>query len=372
VHWKGVAGARGDTSWTFTQNVPFLVHLAAPAEAICSLDGHTFTHIDAGTDSGQNDLLFALKQGSSTVGWKAKAAIYYCTVREDETVMRDFVPVKRVPDGKPGMFDKANGVFYVNIGSGEFTPGPVVVPEGAGESGSLRFEVPEGATATCGVLLVGDVRVVKDGAGTLVMAKASQQYFGGTEIAAGTMKPGTSGLASPCGMEGITISAAAEGTIDFNGNANMQKYVYDLADGAKALNGGAAISSGAFTFTSFYTPVSTGAFTASLADGATIDLTEWDGEWPVSGVTAAVGTEESPTTVTLKVDAGSAKFRNLAKSKDAETGTSNGYLLTFCGARAEYTSFALNPASARSYRLIEDENGDLILAFLPGTALIIK
>ena len=372
VHWKGVAGAKGDTSWAFTQNVPFLVHLAAPAEAICSLDGHTFSHASAGADSGQNDLLFAMKQGSSTVGWKAKAAIYYCTIREDETVLRDFVPVKRIPDGKPGMFDKANGVFYVNNGTGEFTLGPVAVPEDAGESGSLRFEVPEGETATCNVLLAGDVRVVKDGAGTLVMAKASQMYFGGTEIAAGTMKPGTSGLALPCGMEGTTIFAAADGAVDFSGNAGMQKYVYDFADGAKALNGGAAISSGAFIFTSFHTPVSTGAFTASLSDGATLDLTEWDGEWPLSGVTAAAGTEESPAKVTLKVDIGSAKFRNLAKSRDAETGESNGYLLTFGGARAEHTAFELDPVSARGYRLIEDENGDLILAFTPGTTLIIK
>lgn len=372
VHWKGVAGAKGDTSWTFTQNVPFLVHLAAPVDAVCSLDGHTFTHPYTGTDSGQNDLLFAMKQGSSTVGWKAKAAIYYCTVREVETVMRDFVPVKRIPDGKPGMFDKANGVFYVNNGTGEFTPGPVSVPEGAGESGSLRFDVPEGETVTCNVLLVGDIKVVKDGAGTLEMAKASQMYFGGTEIAAGTMKPGTSGLALPCGMEGTTIFAAADGVIDFSGNTGMQKYVYDFADGAKALNGGAAISSGAFIFTSFHTPVSTGAFTASLSDGATLDLIEWDGEWPLSGVTAAAGMEESPTTVTLKVDMGSEKFKNLAKSRDAATGENNGYLLTFGGARTEYTAFELDPVSAKSYRLIEDENGDLILAFMPGTTFIIR
>ena len=286
----------------------------------------------------------------------------------------DDVPARRLPDGVLGLYDKNNGAFLVNSGSGSFTCGnvkselaldPVV-------GGELEVCAPEGQTVTISTVnITGSVKLVKTGLGTLVMAKA-QNYLNGTEVEAGTIKPSAANLATPYGAVGSKISATANGTIDFNGNANMQKYVYDLADGAKALNGGAAISSGAFTFTSFYTPVSTGAFTASLADGATIDLTEWDGEWPVSGVTAAVGTEESPTTVTLKVDAGSAKFRNLAKSKDAETGTSNGYLLTFGGARAEYTSFALNPASARSYRLIEDENGDLILAFLPGTALIIK
>lgn len=55
-------------------------------------------------------------------------------------------------------------------------------------NGSLRFEVSEGATATCNVLLVGDVKVVKAGAGTFIGAKSGQSYTGGTVVNAGLVK----------------------------------------------------------------------------------------------------------------------------------------------------------------------------------------
>ena len=152
----------------------------------------------------------------------------------------------------------------------------------------------------------------------------------------------------------------------------MQSYRYDFADGAKALNGGAAISSGAFTFTSFYTPVSTGAFTASLADGATLDLTEWNGSWPISNVTAPAGTAESPTAIAVKVDMDAETFRDLAMSRDAETGKNNGKLLSFGGARPADTTFVPDAVSANRCRFIADENGDIILAFRKGFVIIIK
>ena len=226
--------------------------------------------------------------------------------------------------------------------------------------------VADGGTRFCNVALTGGLKVVKEGEGTLLMDKTSQAYFGGTEIAAGVLKSG-SGLAQPCGVAGGWIVADASGAVDFNGNANMQSYRYDFADGAKALNGGAAISSGAFTFTSFYTPVSTGAFTASLADGATLDLTEWDGAWPISNVTAPAG-----TAVMVKVDMDAEGFRTLAMSRNAETGKNNGTLLSFGGARPADTAFVPDPVSANRCRFIEDENGDIILAFLRGFTLLIK
>ena len=226
---------------------------------------------------------------------------------------------------------------------------------------------PEGQTVTISTVnITGSVKLVKTGLGTLVMAKA-QNYLNGTEVEAGTIKPSAANLATPYGAVGSKISATENGTVDFNGNANMNKYVYEFADGAKALNGGAAISSGVFTFTSFYTPVTTGAFTASLADGATLDLTEWNGAWPIASVTAPAG-----ATVTVKVDMDDEKFRTLALSKDAETGKHNGKLLSFGGARPADTTFVPDAVSANRCRFIEDENGDVILEFLKGFTLFIR
>ena len=323
-------------------------------------NGYATSPIQNGTP--QTDSIFAIHQDGGT-GWWCNMKCYSCKVWEGTTLVRDFVPVRRKSDGVLGLLDLAHGNFYTNAGSGSFSAGETIVDVVGGE---LHVVVADGGIGFCNVALTGGLKVVKEGEGTLLMDKASQTYFGGTEIAAGVLKSG-SGLAQPCGVAGGWIVADESGTVDFNGNANMQSYRYDFADGAKALNGGAAISSGAFTFTSFYTPVSTGAFTASLADGATLDLTEWNGAWPIANVTAPAG-----ATVTVKVDMDAEGFRTLAKSKDAETGNNNGKLLSFGGTRPADTVFVPDAASANRCRFIEDENGDIILAFLRGFTLLIK
>ncbi len=189
-HWTGVAGAKGEqTSWSFTVNVPFLVHLDGAANATCSVDGHTFTHSKALTDSGYNDMLFCGRQGSTNPFFAAKTAIYYCTIKEGETVKRDFVAAKRLSDGVLGMLDKENGVFHTNTGSGTFIAGGYVVNAGAaafGSSGVLRIAVPAGTTLALDdmPLIVGDVKILKEGAGVLTYneATSSQKYFlGGYE-----------------------------------------------------------------------------------------------------------------------------------------------------------------------------------------------
>lgn len=52
--------------------------------------------------------------------------IYSCKIYENDELVRDFVPCYRVSDGKPGLYDLVNGVFYTNQGTGaDFTLGPV-------------------------------------------------------------------------------------------------------------------------------------------------------------------------------------------------------------------------------------------------------
>jgi hypothetical protein len=60
------------------------------------------------SDFGHTDYLFAMNN-NGTAGFQSKARIYWCVVREDEVAMRDFVPVKRRSDNKPGMLDRVAG-----------------------------------------------------------------------------------------------------------------------------------------------------------------------------------------------------------------------------------------------------------------------
>ncbi len=357
-------------SHTVTTSTIYDIHLDKSGACTATPEGGTAIALGSATQGGPltfTDFLFAINQNASAGGrspqFLTRAKLYSCKIFSGTTLVRDFVPVRRTSDGVLGLLDLAHGTFYTNAGTGSFSAGETIVDVVGGE---LHVVVADGGTGFCNVALTGGLKVVKEGEGTLLMDKASQTYFGGTEIAAGVLKSGA-GLAQPCGVAGGWIVADASGTVDFNGNANMQSYRYDFADGAKALNGGAAISSGAFTFTSFYTPVSTGAFTASLAGGATLDLTEWNGAWPISGVTAPAG-----ATVTVKVDMDAEGFRTLALSKDAETGKHNGKLLSFGGARPADTTFVPDAVSANRCRFIADENGDIILTFRKGFVIIIK
>ena len=54
--------------------------------------------------------------------------LYGLIIYEGNTIMRDFIPVRRKTDSKPGLFDKANGIFYTNAATSgnDFTLGPDV------------------------------------------------------------------------------------------------------------------------------------------------------------------------------------------------------------------------------------------------------
>lgn len=51
---------------------------------------------------------------------------YYLKIYEDDELVKDFVPVKRIYDDELGVYDRINNNFYVNNGTGEFTAGPEI------------------------------------------------------------------------------------------------------------------------------------------------------------------------------------------------------------------------------------------------------
>ncbi len=114
---------------------------------------------------------------------------------------------------------------------------------GAGLVGEVHIDVPAGATATNDkIALLGNVKLVKEGEGTLVVAKSNQSYVNGTEIVAGTAKA-TLGINAnkPWGLPdraSNTITIDAGGTLDVNG-------LYDYGHYGLILNGGTLANHGA-------------------------------------------------------------------------------------------------------------------------------
>lgn len=81
------------------------------------------TKTTTGTSTLTNNMY--LFGGNATNKYLASCKIFSCIIKdENNNLLRNFVPVKRNSDNKPGMYDLVNNVFYVNQGTGEFVMGP--------------------------------------------------------------------------------------------------------------------------------------------------------------------------------------------------------------------------------------------------------
>lgn len=81
--------------------------------------------------SGTNVKLGIFKLGETNNTWYNSSAwqtgkLYYYKLYDNGTLIRDFIPVKRISDNEYGLWDKVNKVFYKNAGTGTFTGGPAV------------------------------------------------------------------------------------------------------------------------------------------------------------------------------------------------------------------------------------------------------
>lgn len=80
----------------------------------------------SGTFSISNTLyLFALHNASGGVERGIAAKLYSCTIYNENTMVRDFVPCKNV-SGAVGLYDIVEGQFYANAGTGTFMAGPEI------------------------------------------------------------------------------------------------------------------------------------------------------------------------------------------------------------------------------------------------------
>lgn len=77
-----------------------------------------------------NLTLFALNR-NGTIREQLIGKIYYCKIYDNNTLVRDFIPAKRISDGKCGLWDKTHSKFYIDINGNNFTAGPI--------KGSIEF-----------------------------------------------------------------------------------------------------------------------------------------------------------------------------------------------------------------------------------------
>ena len=80
---------------------------------------------------GSPDMFIPLfAQRASAVDRWSIAKLYSCKMYNNSTIVRDFIPAKRISDNEYGLWDKVTKTFYTNAGTGAFTGGPAVTLTG--------------------------------------------------------------------------------------------------------------------------------------------------------------------------------------------------------------------------------------------------
>jgi hypothetical protein len=123
-----------------SKNVTYTVtdvrHLIDKNKNVTLLDGVVVATFDASTfATGQNLYLLALNN-AGTLTNQVSARLYSCQIYDNDVLVRDMWPCYD-PDGVACLYDKVEGKYYYNAGTGEFGVGE----SASGESKQITFTV---------------------------------------------------------------------------------------------------------------------------------------------------------------------------------------------------------------------------------------
>ncbi|MBR6733856.1 MAG: hypothetical protein IKL96_05595, partial [Kiritimatiellae bacterium] len=145
---------------------------------------------------GSPFILFSAHNASPGVIVSAPFAgrFYYFRVFNAEgNIVREYLPARRSTDGVIGLLETTRHEFLTNTsGTGALTAGTNVICMRGLNPGELHVDVPQGMTnENYATVLAGNLRLVKEGEGTLVGGVSGQKYGGGTVVACGIARPRT-------------------------------------------------------------------------------------------------------------------------------------------------------------------------------------
>ena len=119
----GRSSALGGVSFPASQWNTYTIKTTSATNLSVTLNGDTRDYVYSGGIQKEKPLyLFANNNFSNTQKASIRVRSFY--IKDNGALVRDFVPAQN-SDGKIGMYDLANGVFYENAGDGEFVAGPV-------------------------------------------------------------------------------------------------------------------------------------------------------------------------------------------------------------------------------------------------------
>ena len=148
----------------------------------------------------------------------AKGKCYYFRVYDSSGDLKcDMVPARN-PAGVDGMYDKIGKKFHPCSGENNFSN------SGPAKSSPAAFKNEQ-------VAFTGNLKVVKEGIGTFVPARAGQAYTGGTQVNEGLLESVLEGSQNPLGADESAITVSAGGVFELNGLLQYNRYAFVLDGG---------------------------------------------------------------------------------------------------------------------------------------------
>lgn len=113
-----------DASATVTAGTRYQVDFSTvKGSSYLNVNGSSLlTNSDSNSRSA-NELYLLTNNKAGTPGDFANVKLYSCTITIDDSLVRDFIPVKRNSDSEIGLYDLVSGTFFTNSGTGTFTAG---------------------------------------------------------------------------------------------------------------------------------------------------------------------------------------------------------------------------------------------------------
>ena len=247
-------------------------HVIEFTNGVVKVDGvvHTNRSGQSPFQVNYNLYIFAQNRAGSAYSYQQPTMrLHSFKIYDGGVLVRDYVPVQKEGAGYV-LFDRVTRTYAANSGSGTFSGaaaagepldrvvvsvpldstidlaghrltladvsggGTVTDTQGGGE---LHIDVGVGKTLNnTGIAFAGQLKLVKDGAGTFVASKTNQDYTGGTVISNGVVKLGGHGNYHQIGAQDAGVRVERDGVMDFNGYGVV--YLYNFV-----LNGGTLRSS---------------------------------------------------------------------------------------------------------------------------------
>ncbi len=181
-----------------------------------AIDGGDAVRNSSGkSQSVSNTMYLPAKNRGGEAKEKGNFRIYSLKLyRPQTTLVRNYVPARRLSDNAVGLYDKVSGTFSPSVTGTAFVDGPEIERGG----GELRINVASGTFQNSTVAISNSVKVVKLGAGTYTSNK-QQKYTGGTDVTAGKISfKYTVSTSDSCGFGtwGSAINVASNAQIVVN------------------------------------------------------------------------------------------------------------------------------------------------------------